>query len=606
MAYKLSKMSEVDLSSSYLSIDLETNGLFALECDIILIQICSDTGTWMIDAREPMNTDFLKPIMADRSVTKIFHNGAFDATFLKYHYDWDINRIHDTMLAERVLLGHTQRGSASLHGTVLNRMGVDLEKGLGLSFMDMNGAPFSQEQLKYGYEDIQYLKQVMDIQVAESRDRDLANVMNLENRLLEVIVDMKVTGIYFDTEKWLKIAEHNENHYNKLVDELNEITNHEVKNWGSPMQVKKYINANCGVNVTSITEIFELKSDDIVIKKLVQLRQTVKSVTSYGKGWLKTKMGNKPVTYKNTVVKNRVHCDYTQIIESGRFACQRPNLQQIPNEVASSYALRFMLDDVVQHGHKSCFISTPGYTMAVSDFTSQELAIIAAGAQEESWINAILDGKDLHSIMGSMIFRDRWEDGAEEDCAFKLHTQKCKCPRHKVLRDYAKNLNFGLAYGLGANSFADRMDLSRGEAYSIINKYNQSVPKIYNWLNENGRQAVLDEESYTSEPFRRFRSLKHEPQEWRKRNMGKNQPVQGTGADIMKLSMVRLDEQIQKRGLDARILHCVHDEMISEAHDSIIDEFALLQQECMETAATEVLGIPLIKAPTSVQKFWEK
>jgi DNA polymerase-1 len=115
--------------------------------------------------------------------------------------------------------------------------------------------------------------------------------------------------------------------------------------------------------------------------------------------------------------------------------------------------------------YRNCFI--PNYkdwVFVSSDYSSQELALIAHESQDEIWLNALKENKDLHSICAELLFGNKWKDSAESNCQYYVNQKKCNCKEHKKLRTFAKNLNFMLAYGGGAHKLADKMEISIPEA----------------------------------------------------------------------------------------------------------------------------------------------
>lgn len=125
-----------------------------------------------------------------------------------------------------------------------------------------------------------------------------------------------------------------------------------------------------------------------------------------------------------------------------------------------------------------------------SDYSSAELVIMSYAAGEEAFLNAIRDKRDLHCMSASLIFGDKWTEAAEPDCAWMVNGSQCTCSEHLKLRKKSKAISFGLAYGLTYHGLAERLDIPKEEAKSLINRFFEVFPKLKVLFDSTGNSAM--------------------------------------------------------------------------------------------------------------------
>lgn len=567
---------------NFIAIDIETSGLYPKKHSKIFC--CAVNTGKTIKVYE--NILQLKPILEDKNITKIIHNAAFDSFWFRRLYNIRVTNIWDTQLAELVLLGESLQeketannkelmlqSSAKL-GWTLQRYGLaTLNKDMSASFATRSlSAPLTKAEIEYVKKDVEYLPQLQAMQEYRLAKLGLMQVMNLENKVVEVVVEMRNRGIGFSKLLWLTMAKSNLDIYNELLKRLPPT----VTNWNSHVQVKKYFNS-IGIPVQSLTGIEEFLTtyNDPTLQKFVEMRSTFKNATTYGASWLQDDIK------QNTVDEdNRVRADFWQIVNTGRFSCSHPNLQQLPKEGI----------------HRSAFVPAKGKVFIIGDFTGQELGIMAAASQEEIWIKAMLRREDVHSLTASLLYPDLWVNTVEKGCVFP---KKCKCKEHSRVREHAKVINFAIAYGAGPETIGKRLNLSLKEANRLLTKYKKVVPRLTRWLAKNASDTVATRVSYSADPYKRRRILR-DPEDWMLKNIGKNNPVQSAGANMIKLAMISLHK-------DLPIVLTIHDEIILEAEKKNANKAAKELKIIMEKAADYCTGIQGLievtpRIATSLQK----
>jgi DNA polymerase-1 len=602
--------------SKVLALDIETTGLNFMRKSIVSIQI-GDGATYKFhDMRHNGNSIIKKYAkeLSDPTIIKIMHNAAFDASFIEREYGIKIRNIYDTRLMETIILGigtipnhlksneeTKKKFSTSLKYTLARYKLAKLEKETAKSFLSIGDAEFTKKQIEYAMNDIRYLHKLRELQLGKIKKLGLEYLADIENRCAEATVEMRINGINFDKAHWLKLAKMNELKVDKIISKLNKLSNNAVSNWNSPVQVKRYLNS-IGIPITSLSDLHTgqhqrkdfLKGQSEVLDVFIELTESSKYVSTYGVNWLSVDWSkdekNEPTLGKD----GRVHCDFNQIIDTGRFSCSKPNLQQLPsNKYVTEY-----------QSHRKSFIPSKGYKFVIGDFSGQELGIMAAGSNETKWIDMIERGEDVHSSMAQFMFPEKWKAGTDKGCAFESKMQKCECKQHKFLRQFSKTLTFGLPYGKGPQSIAEDLGISVFEARKQVNTFKAGVPNLTKWLNTNAQYAIDNYKIRTLPPFNRYRNLVLEDETWRRHNKGLNTPVQGSGGDMLKLALISTNEFIRESGVPAKLLVCVHDEIVTEAHTGYAKEWNKELQRIMEESAMVITKKRLVTTKPVIADWW--
>lgn len=240
-----------------------------------------------------------------------------------------------------------------------------------------------------------------------------------------------------------------------------------------------------------------------------------------------------------------------QILETGRVSSRGPNMQQIP--ALETYRNAFIPED-------------KDWVFVSSDFSAQELCIIAYGSKDPVWLQVLREGGDLHGTCAELIFGDKWIKLGDSNEVRKNTSEG------KKLRTHVKTLNFGLAYGMGAFSLSKQLDISEDDASELIEKYYETFPKIRGFLERIGKYGADHGHIRTYNPFRRIRHFDKwkggdtDPKDMAKIvRASKNTPIQGTGADMTKLALVMVRKRL-KTYPNAKMVLTVHDEINTIAH----------------------------------------
>lgn len=368
-----------------------------------------------------------------------------------------------------------------------------------------------------------------------------------------------------------------------------------------------------------------------VIDLIREFRATNKILTTYGSGFIEK------YTHKST---GRIHSNINVFgAETGRTSSSNPNVQNI------------------LHGAdwRGCFVSRPGWSIITADYSGQELRIMTEYSRQKSWIEAFDNGWDVHCVVAELIFKDKWKEGAcdgteeyvkdgvvkkREPCAYYYGgKQKCSCPIHRDLRDRVKALNFGLAYGLSARRLSNELKIPFEEAQAMFDEYERTNEELLQWLGKAAKKASMTGESRTLSNRRRqfpkptWTDATRIAQNKKKGELpstreitkqykamfagiereGKNTPIQGTGADMVKLAMgCGKDRQgnlflwHKLREIGAKFYNCVHDEIVVEVPDEKVEECFKIVGDSMLRAGAEFVNVVKMDFEGHIEKKWKK
>lgn len=605
-------------SKKVLAIDTETSGLDFLDDSLLLFQIGDSDAQFVIDCTTISLTP-LVPLLKDSSIQKVFHNVKFDYKFIRQELGIQIENVYDTMLAEAVLHCGKKNFSKSLSATAERHLGITLSKAEQNSFIGQTkDVHFTLSQIEYAAKDIEILLQIKYSQDKAISVNQLERVVRLENYASLAFADIEFNGIAIDKDVWLKTADTVGKELSILEDDLYQIIlsdpmfsefipksfnlslfdNEEdsrinnLKNtfsFSSPKQVLKLFNTiDESLDSVNGKLLLAIKNKHEIIGKYITFKEKEKLYNAYGPSFLE----------KYLKSDGKIHTSFNQILDTGRVSSRDPNMQQIPAD----------------NTYRNAFVADDGYVFASSDFSSQELCIIATGSQDPVWIQALETGQDLHSVCAELVFDTRWSDAAESNCKFySKNKAKCNCPKHGKLRTQVKSINFGLAYGMSAHKLSDTLQITLTDAEELIEKYFTAFPRIKNFLTKLGNFGTSNGYIKTFKPYGRVRWFpKWEPYMRDMVEFGsierasKNTPIQGTGADMTKEALVIIRKYILQNNLPVKLVMTVHDQIDTIVHADYADQWKRDMQALMERAALTTIPNGLLKSDTNLSLTWEK
>ena len=588
-------------SKTVLGVDTETEG-FDFTCKkLIMFQIGDKDRQYVIDTRDVDITP-LKEVLQSNSIVKVLHNAKFDYKFIKKWAGISLEEIYDTFLAERVINCGKQDYGYSLSRCVERYIGHTLDKETRNKFIGLKGQPFTVDQITYGANDVVYLLDIREKQLAKIHSLELQQVTRLENAVVKVFSEIEYEGLNIDEDKWTAMAEQNVKLAYEQELKLDDIVlaHPLLQHYRVPVQVdmfaamdevrKTHIKWSSPLQILELFQHLVPNLEDVNGKKLNKHRYKHPLIDEYIRYKERTKLANaygtKFFNYVNC--DGKVHTNFSQILDTGRVSSSKPNMQQIPSD----------------NTFRNCFTAPEGWVFVSSDYSSQELNVIAYGSQDPVWLEALEKGLDLHGVCADLVFEDKWRS-ADADAKKKLRTQ-------------IKAINFGLAYGMGPFKLADTLQISKAEAEDLIEKYFTEFPNIRDFLTKLGTFGTRNGYITTFAPFKRRRWFDTWfPKIWDDRSKmqefgsieraSKNTPIQGSSADMTKLALIYIHREIEESWSDSvKIVMTVHDQIDTICKEEVSDAWSIKMTELMEKAAKIIIPNGLLKADTNISQTWEK
>lgn len=555
----------------------------------------------MYDLRE------LKDILEEKDAINILQNSKYDDKFFMAK-GIKLGYVYDTFLAECILTTGLEDRKLRLDHIVTKYCGekYKLDKSVRGK---INWVGLTDEVIQYAAFDVIALEEIMNKQREKLAELDLTSVAELEFKCSRIFAEMEYVGMLMDIPKWLEQAESREqtahefeNALNKYIIEHRDIYNQYIDNqldlfstelktnisWSSPKQVLDIL-LTSGIKTESVNEkiIEKHRVKHPIVDLYLKYKENQTAISKFGKEYLKW------VNQKT----HSIHTSYWQILATGRVSSgmkdEAPNMQQLPalNEV------------------RNCFIARDGYSYVDCDYSAMELVIAGCVSKEDSWVDAFENNLDLHSVVAEAVYKDKWKNTAQEDCEYYKTKQKCSCKEHKKMRDKIKTLNYLSLYGGGPQKLSDSINIPLAEAKDIIKSYFSGLPKLTGFLQmlrDYGKRNLMIR---TKPPFRRIRFFENpelDPAKFSEieRQSG-NTYIQGTGANITKYAMVKMDEERIKQNIDAKFVLQLHDAVVCEVKDEQAELWMSIQKECMVEAFREVIGYP-IGVDGYIAKHWKK
>ncbi|MBE6041993.1 MAG: DNA polymerase I, partial [Clostridiales bacterium] len=389
-----------------------------------------------------------------------------------------------------------------------------------------------------------------------------------EMPLVRTLADMELTGIKCDPDILKSIGEEITGKIAQLESSIYEEAGREF-NINSPKQLgsilfedlaipyPKMKGKNKSGSYSTAADILDkLRADHKIVDDVLEYRKLAKLNSTYVEGLLAVIADD-----------GRVHPHFMQTVAAtGRLSCTEPNLQNIP-----------IRDDYGRLIRKAFVVPEDDMIFTGSDYSQIELRILASLSGDESLISDFRQGKDIHRATASRVF------GIPEDEVTPLD------------RTRAKAVNFGVVYGMSGFGLGESLNISRTEGQKYINDYFDKHTAVKAYLDRQIEDGERDKAVRTYfgriRQIPEFASRKFMDRELAKR-LAMNTPIQGTAADIIKIAMNSVSEELDKGGFASRLILQIHDELIVEGPESEADQIRELLDRCMRAAAD--LAVELI------------
>ncbi|HLL58022.1 MAG TPA: bifunctional 3'-5' exonuclease/DNA polymerase [Rubrobacteraceae bacterium] len=544
-----------------IGVDLETTALSPRDGRIRLLQLATPNETFVVDVFEAGDLSPLKEVLESGPV-KTLHNSKFDYSFLKVEHGISLSPIFDTMLAAQLLAGGDQTPSFSLEAVAERYADVELDKSARTE--DWSGK-LSEAQVEYAARDAAVLLPLRERLREDLEEEKLNAVSKIEFRAVAAIAEMELAGIKLDLAKWKELEKTVRERRDAKALELE--TQFPAPEGILPLEgLGPRLNLNSPKQITDAFRSLGIELEDTKVWTLLKVdHPAARLLLEYRE--LQKKLGTYLETYPSFVhpKTDRIHANFLQCrVPTGRLACTSPNIQQIPHE-----------DEF-----RSCFVAEIGNTLVIADYSQVELRILAEVSDDPAFVRAFQEEEDLHRVTAASMF------GVEKDEVTKDQ------------RSAAKRINFGLMYGRGAKSLSAQLGTDDERARVLIDEYFANYPKVQRFLQSTASRAIKTGTLRTlSGRVRKFGDTSGLSQMDRgaMRREAMNFPIQGASADIAKLALAYIREEL--KGLDARLINSIHDEFVVECAENLAEEVA----EKMKSAMNEAGKAILKKVPTEVE-----
>lgn len=520
----------------------------------------------------------LAPLFTDKAILKIGHNIKFDMHFFAQVIGENavFAPVEDTAVISYVLDSSTHgHGMDELAEIFLQYQTIKYEEvcGSGRDKITFDKVELNKA-LAYAAEDADVTLRLYNVLKPRLFAEKLLNVYESFDRpLIPVLKDMEQQGIMVDAQALHRLSSDFESRMRILETEIYNLAGEEF-NLSSPKQIGEILFGKMGLKgkktpggawQTGADVLEELAENGCELaQKILDWRALAKLKSTYSDALL-------VLLDKNS----RVHTTFSQIVaNTGRLASSNPNLQNIPIRTEEGKKIR------------ECFIARPGCKIISSDYSQVELRLLAAVADVKALKNAFAAGVDIHAATASHVFG---------------------IPYDKVdanTRRHAKAINFGIVYGISAYGLARQIGVAPEDAKAYIDAYFREMPEIKKYMDDTIAFARAND--YVLTPFGRRCSImgindKNKRLAANAERAAINAPIQGGAADIIKLAMNRIPDELKKRGLKTKMLVQVHDELVFEAPENEVEEASKIIKAIMEGVVN--LSVPFV-AEVGVGDNW--
>ncbi|MEY2621033.1 MAG: hypothetical protein RIT26_853, partial [Pseudomonadota bacterium] len=507
----------------------------------------------------------LKPWLENPACPKLGQHVKYDRHVLANHGIEVRGYAHDTMLQSYVLEVHKPHSLESLALRHLGLQGMSYEQLCGKGAHQISFAQVDLAQAaRYSCEDADFTLRVHQVLWPRLQAvTELEEVYRLEMESSESLYRMERNGVLIDAQALAQQSHELGQRILELERQAHDLAGQPF-NLGSPKQIGEIFFQRLGLPVVKKTATGAPSTDEEVLEKLAEDYPLPKVILEH-RGLSKLKG-----TYTDKLAAmaypgdGRVHTHYAQAVAvTGRLSSNDPNLQNIPIRTPEGRRVR------------EAFIANPGGVIASADYSQIELRIMAHISQDPALLRAFHEGIDVHRATAAEVF------GVE---AGQVSTEQ---------RRYAKVINFGLIYGMSAFGLARALGIEQGAARNYIDRYFQRFEGVRLYMEETRAQAkargyvqtVLGRRLYLPEI-----NSPNGPRRAAAERAAINAPMQGTAADLIKMSMNQVQRTLDEQGKRTRMIMQVHDELVFEVPE---DEVTWLR----ETIPALMAGVARLRVP---------
>lgn len=517
-----------------------------------------------------------KPVFENKKIKWVCQNGKFDISVLKSIGIEVSNFYFDTMLASYIIDPDQKHGMDELAEKYLNYKPIPLSDLIGSKKDPTKLYDVEVDVLSdYAAEDADITFRLYEILDKKLKENNLTKVAyDVEFPLAPVLQAMEYEGIRIDESALNNFSGDLQIMLDDYTKNIFALAGEEF-NINSPKQLQVILFDKMGLSTgrktktgfsTDARSLENLKGEHEIIDIILNYRQAAKLKSTYADALPKlvnTKTG-------------RIHTNYNQTIAStGRLSSLDPNLQNIPIRTEMGREIR-----------KAFVPRDKNYVILSADYSQIELRIMASICKDEGLMKAFKKGDDIHRSTAALVFMVDPKDVTTD------------------MRRKAKEVNFGILYGIGPFGLKTRLGITQSHAKEIIETYFNTFSGVKSFMNDSVEFAK--EKGYAETILGRRRYLKNINSNNRvvrqfEERVAINMPIQGTAADMIKLAMIKIHNELKKRKAKTKMLLQVHDELVFDAHKDEVKELQPLIKKLMENALP--LNVPVL-VDTGIGDNW--
>lgn len=573
-----------------ISVDLETTGLASLNCEIVgwaisydpsmtmdnNQQVDASAGTYgaatlkaaYIPVRHQITGDKtqlapelvankLKPILENPAIGKIAQNAKYEMNVMSLLGIKFGPVVFDPMLASYIENPDNKHGLKDQSERILNYKMVKIAEliGTGRKQLTIDMVPLDSVAA-YAADDARITLELARYYAKTLDDEQKYLLYKMELPLCAVIAKMEQAGVALDMPFLAAFSNELASELARLESEIYALAGHGF-NINSTQQLQKVLFEELGIKPkgktksksgfsTDASVLEALKEEHAIISKLLEYRHITKLKSTYVDALPREVLAR----------DNRLHGEFNQTVAAtGRLSSSNPNLQNIPIRTELGRRIR-----------RSFIAQDPNSSLISADYSQIELRLLAHMSKDELLIDAFEKNQDIHARTAGEIFEIPIEEVSSET------------------RRVGKTINFALVYQQGAFSTGQDLGVSTKEAQAFIDKYFSRYPKVKGFLQSTIDEAREHNYAKTIWGRKRYFNYLHDRNDNVRRadeRAACNAPIQGSAADLVKLAMIKLDEELSKSGLKARLILQVHDELVLEVPDNELEETKALVARAM-------------------------
>ncbi len=518
----------------------------------------------------------LRPVLEDRTKKFIGQNIKYDMLVMRRHGITMPSPAFDTMVAGYLLRADGQHSLDSMALDVLHYKMVSYDDltGTGKNRIPITAVPV-EDVANYASEDADFTKRLSVIQEQQLREAGMFDLSSsVEFPLINVLADMEYHGINLDRDHLHEMGKDLDRQIQHLMTEIHREAGGQF-NVNSTQQLGEVLfqklnlpplkKTKTGYS-TDVTVLESLRGQHPIVDALLEYRQLAKLKSTY--------VDALPLLLHPDT--GRVHTSYNQTVAAtGRLSSSDPNLQNIP-----------IRTDLGREIRRAFIPWNPGWKILAADYSQIELRVMAHISGDAALREAFLHDEDIHATTAARVFSVSADEVTKD------------------MRRKAKEVNFGIMYGIGPFGLGNRLGIPQSEAKDIIARYFERFPGVKNYIQET--IAHVRETGYVQTLLGRRRYLpdihsKNQNIRGNAERQAINMPIQGTSADMIKIAMVRLHRELQIRSLQSRLLLQVHDELVCEVPEGEEMQMRSLVAAVMQEALP--LTVP-VKVDVAAGRSW--